>query len=988
MEDAMRCARPSLAVAGSLLIAMLMASPASAARKNRIESITPACAAPGAAVTITGHRFGAKNIRVAVGGAPAAVQQATGHSATFLVPATAPPGATTVTLTHKSGRQTGSIAFAVGCGSMPAQGVLLAGGASALAIDALVDLPPRGADPGDIESGVILSRLDVRLAPDATVDQVNAALRHVGGGIVTMHPGSLGITIAIPRQPSVASLAALARALSGMPGIRRAWVARTPHPTVLPFAPTAGNLTASRNVLPTRFPAAWNARKLVDGCLPVPVLVADHFGPSPPGGFTSELPGFPAVEGTTSSPTHGYDVTGTMAALFNAAPPTGANPFTECLDLRPVQVGDLSQSEAMQALADAFPPGKFIVNLSLAIGDAGCQDIAPPLSSPVPAPCTPDNVLTSLTGALDRAYLALTWKEQTHTRWVDFLAVVAAGNEANDEGATIYPGLAAAAFSLWPQINRLGDPLFSFVRDASLWDPAPPASADFPSLAATPEEALALAQDIEARGLHLIDPADNVLVAGSTTGLPPFPIEPRRLRSLLTESVFSNADPDVMAVGERVLVVCPAGVCTVTQGTSFAAPQVAGLASYLWLLSPELRSLPAAVMAEAIAANVFLDSGLPLIDAYAAALSLDAADLPDAAGAPVRRALLDVNDDGAFDQQDLALFVARFFDPQTGQEVQPTEHDFSRYDLNGDGFTGGPRRDRFDLDRVGSVRFGPTLYSMVNQSIAGRFVTYDETELTDLDILCYHAYSALYTSAVQGDQRGTLLAGKCADVTVSVQPGAATVAPGGSQQFGASVLGIEDLAVMWTATGGTISETGRFTAGSTAGTFAVRATSVADPTASGEATVTVAVPSPVLAGHVTSTLVRTGAVSSQFTEISVDVALGGAVSATGTYVATETVAFECGTLTRHNESEIFDATLGAATPPTVMLILEARGTRTVTNTCPGSGEPVVEAVVHNLTLFGTQIVENGVVVAIDFNESSSHPLSGTFVQTGTLTPQP
>ena len=38
--------------------------------------------------------------------------------------------------------------------------------------------------------------------------------------------------------------------------------------------------------------------------------------------------------------------------------------------------------------------------------------------------------------------------------------------------------------------------------------------------------------------------------------------------------------------------------------------------------------------------------GVGVIDAYASALSLDAASLPSAASAPVRVAILDVNDDG------------------------------------------------------------------------------------------------------------------------------------------------------------------------------------------------------------------------------------------------------------------------------------------------------------------------------------------------------
>jgi hypothetical protein len=979
----------SLTLAATLLAAILTATAATAAPdNNRIQSITPTCAAPGAPVTVTGKGFGAQNIRITVAGVPAAVQRANGHSATFIVPTTAPSGPTTVTMAHRSGGQTGSITFRVGCGYTPAEGIVLPGPPSTLARAALTNLPPRGADPADIVSGVIMSRLDVRLAPDATVGQVNAALEHVGGGIVTMHPGSLGITIAIPRQRSAADLAALARALSGMPGLRLAWIAKTPRPTVLPFAPTSGNLHAAQQLLPTRFPAAWNARKLLDGCVPVPIVIPDFFGLSAPAAFASQLPGFPAVGASVSAPFHGYDVAATLGAAFDAAPPTGANPFTACLDLRPVQVGDLDHHAAIQAIADAFPPGKFLVSLSLGIDDAVCELFTPPLAEPMPVPCDRDTIGNSLTGALVRAQLALKWKELTHTRWLDFLAVSAAGNEANEDGATIYPGLASAAFSLWPQINRATD-LPSLVLDGALWNPAPE---QVPSLAATPDEARLLGEDIRVLGLDAIGPTDNVLVAGSTTALPPFPIAPQRLRSLLAASAFSNAGPDLSAVGEGI--VCPEGPC-VSQGTSFAAPQVAALASYLWLLSPQLRGLPAAVTAEAIAVNVFDDSALWLIDAYAAALSLDAAELPDPGNAPVRKALLDVNDDGRFDQQDLAAFVARFFEPQTGQPVEPTAHDFSRFDLNGDGFTGGRRRDRFDLDRVGSTQFGPTLYTVVNQSIAGRFVDFNESELTDLEILCYYAYSPLYTPALQEDQRGTLLAGRCADVTVSVQPGGATLAPGGTRQFGASVLGAENVAVTWTATGGTITATGLFTAGATPGTFTVRATSVADPRAFGEATVTVAA-ADVLVGSVgfthvidrTPTFVLRSELSAQITE------RNGATVTSGRYISTDIAFFQdpaVGICERriHRDAVLDESTLvvGAGALST-SLRFAGSGTRTTTHTCPGAGDPTTETVlVNGLGLVGTAVFVNGSVESIDFSYSESHPLNGTYVQTGVLTRQ-
>ncbi len=77
-------------------------------------------------------------------------------------------------------------------------------------------------------------------------------------------------------------------------------------------------------------------------------------------------------------------------------------------------------------------------------------------------------------------------------------------------------------------------------------------------------------------------------------------------------------------------------------------------------------------------------------------------------------------------------------------------------------------------------------------------------------------------------------------VNVSINPTTATVLTGAIAQFTASVTGSTNTSVNWTATGGgTVTDTGLFTAPATPGTSIVKATSVADPTKSAEAIVTV-----------------------------------------------------------------------------------------------------------------------------------------------------
>ena len=76
-------------------------------------------------------------------------------------------------------------------------------------------------------------------------------------------------------------------------------------------------------------------------------------------------------------------------------------------------------------------------------------------------------------------------------------------------------------------------------------------------------------------------------------------------------------------------------------------------------------------------------------------------------------------------------------------------------------------------------------------------------------------------------------------VAVSISPSTATVKTGATQQFAASVTGTSNTGVTWSASGGTISTSGLYTAPSGSGNYTVQATSTADTTKSASATVTV-----------------------------------------------------------------------------------------------------------------------------------------------------
>lgn len=76
-------------------------------------------------------------------------------------------------------------------------------------------------------------------------------------------------------------------------------------------------------------------------------------------------------------------------------------------------------------------------------------------------------------------------------------------------------------------------------------------------------------------------------------------------------------------------------------------------------------------------------------------------------------------------------------------------------------------------------------------------------------------------------------------VSIQVTPATVSLQPGSTQQFSASASGSSSSSFNWSATGGTVSSSGLYTAPSTPGNYTVQATSTADTSNSGSAAVTV-----------------------------------------------------------------------------------------------------------------------------------------------------
>ncbi len=618
-----------------------------------------------------------------------------------------------------------------------AEGALLEGTPGDKALPVLVHLTPQPALPADIVHGLLLTRLDVAIAADATVGQVNAALTDVGGGIVAMKAGVPAVTIAVPRRDGADGLRSLADALGAMPGIRLVTLARDAKLDVAAPAPADAQV-AFGHLQDARFPAAWNAKRLVQQhCTDkVTVVVADKFHRPADvlyTDFATQVPG--VIEFGTGSVAaddleghHGYEVLATLGASLDATVPTGANPFPECLELRALQTAGLSQYEIIDAIDDVVSgTDKVVVNSSLGLD--GCD-----------GPCTPATM--NVPSALDRAAWGAVQRAMLQPLEHRVLVTSSAGNEADKHVGLLYPGTAVAGVGSALNIAAKSDSAMSFVTDTSLWEPTSncPPEPCFPSLAATPAQQAILNVLLADLGQTSAPPAPNVVIVGSSD------------HDLNNPSAFSDPGADVYAVGEGI----PSFLGVPQSGTSISAPQVTGLAAYLWLLSPDLRARPVADTVAAIEANV-RTFPFRLIDAYATVLSLDPAAEPTPAGAKVRLAILDANDDTHFDEADLTLFKQAY--RPGGMPIEPSVRDDSRFDLNGDGFTGGSQTAKFDLDPSGSTQFGARMLTQVTTEVGGEERTYDENAVSDADILCFYAYSALYTGAF--DARDQLLSDLC-----------------------------------------------------------------------------------------------------------------------------------------------------------------------------------------------------------------------------------
>lgn len=604
----------------------------------------------------------------------------------------------------------------VGCDANCGAGVGLDAPAETPLVDAVASFHNAQAIPDDEteqEPGgrrVARTVLDVGFAAGATAGQAAALLDAIGGRVIDMVPRVPVVVVRVPDPGSLAALDALVARVAAMPGVAFVNKGHFDEPD-LPanydptlFPPPESPLAKIGHHLGIRAHAAWNARGAISPGMQPSVVVADEFGAGAPLdalAATIVPEDFAEFAGNFSS--HGYFVLGVLAGDFGGDTSdrglvTGAYPAVDSAEGLPIRVVDRSVSmtnaSSESRLVDLIrtQSGRVVVNTSYG-SSAVCNPVGNNCIDPEEA-----------------AQKARAWVEKVRAAEIEgrFVHLTSAGNiedvRPNVFGAATNSSFASATLLL---------PAAEGLRNIVVVENA---RGDAPSF--TP-----------------LCVSDRSFVGGTLAGV--------------GTGVFSLDGPDA-AVGASFRF-----------GTSFATPQVAGLAAYLWSIAPDLT--PEQIVGTLRATSrVLTDPTGPgcstpaqlitdrrVADAYDAVLSLDAASLPTPATAPVRLAVVDVTGDGVFDGADLGPFAAKYL--VDGAPIpDPVDRDFGRFDLNGDGFTGGNRPAPFDLDRVGSTHLAaPALAELVLQKLVADdrtiFGAFDERALTDLDIFCYYAHSALFT---------------------------------------------------------------------------------------------------------------------------------------------------------------------------------------------------------------------------------------------------
>lgn len=579
----------------------------------------------------------------------------------------------------------------------------------------------------DAEGRVLRREIEIGFSPEATVAEIEAILDGIGAsGVVSMVEGLPILVVQIPDPGDLDALDALLDGLRADPAVLyalRSHVVEEPEP----FEVQAGSGFAAQDVpghvapidrlnhhLAARGHAAWNGR----GALPPesdrPAMVLlDSFGAgTPTNGYDADLVAGDFGSGNASR--HGYHVLGIILGSYDQNTSltsqrddvTGLFPGT--LDVR---VADNRSGDAdtwprrqnllisrIRAVLDGDPDARVVVNTSQNSRSLSSQD-AEALAWILRVR---GGGTTSLSTLLTRISTPGSGLESR------FVHATSAGNANFDSTTGVKTGDWPAdenSLFAFAALNDLSLSIFGF------------GSVSVPALINT----------------VVVENRVNTDHATADPGGGP---DRRPLPGCANDSSIMGGT--LSGMGTSVYSFNVASVVNLT-GTSMSTPQVAALAAWVWSLDPTLAPEdvldllhdtavddPTTSRTDGTACNSVAPQ--PVIDAYAATYA--------AGGLDVMAEILDVTGDGRFDMDDLADFEDELLNGSG-------DLDYGRLDLNGNGrafaFAQG---ERLDLNGFGAI--GTTTRQVTLDDGTTRMVSYDESDLSDLDILCYFAYSVLY----------------------------------------------------------------------------------------------------------------------------------------------------------------------------------------------------------------------------------------------------